>query len=185
MLAHELDHLRRGDPLTGWWVGVARAAYFFVPWFWLLRRELNLAQEYLADAAAAAADGRAVDYAAFLVDLSGGKARLPLAAHAVRAGRSDLFRRVTMLLSSRAGVRPPSRVWAGAAACGVLSAAVVLSGIRLGGRRRRPKPKTKKVEKRLRSGSRRPRHRRRAKTERRREAERRAIATTTASGSAS
>ena len=147
VLAHELDHLRRGDPLTGWWVGVARAVYFFVPWFWLLRKELNLAQEYLADAAAAAADGQAVDYAAFLVDLSGGKARLPSAAHAVRAGRSDLFRRVTMLLNSGAGAgRRVSRMWAGAAACGVLSAAVVLSGI---GWAADDEPQPKKVEKKV------------------------------------
>lgn len=146
VLAHELDHLRRGDPLTGWWVGVARAVYFFVPWFWLLRRELHLAQEYLADAAAAA-DGRAVDYAAFLVDLSGGKARLPLAAHAVRAGRSDLFRRVTMLLSAKAGSgRQMSRMWAGAAACGVLSAAVVLSGIGTAADDDPPRKVEKKIE---------------------------------------
>ena len=55
VFAHELDHVRRGDLATGWWVGLARAAYFFVPWFWPLRRELSLAQEYLADAAAATA----------------------------------------------------------------------------------------------------------------------------------
>jgi beta-lactamase regulating signal transducer with metallopeptidase domain len=148
VFAHELDHVRRGDLATGWWVGLARAVYFFVPWFWPLRRELSLAQEYLADAAAAAADGRAVDYAAFLVNLSGGPARLPRLAHAVRAGRSDLFRRVTMLVQSGAGVdRRCPRGWAALAAGGVLSAAVLLSGLGLASADdEKPQPE-KKVEK--------------------------------------
>src|SRR5581483_5517852 len=129
--------------------GLARAVYFFVPWFWPLRRELSLAQEYLADAAAAAADGRGVDYAAFLVNLSGGPARLPRLAHAVRAGRSDLFRRVTMLVQSGAGVdRRCPRGWAALAAGGVLSAAVVLSGLGLASADdQKPQPE-KTVEKR-------------------------------------
>jgi beta-lactamase regulating signal transducer with metallopeptidase domain len=141
VLAHEGEHLRRGDALTGWWVGVARALYFFLPWFWPLRRELALAQEYLADAAAAAADGRPVDYAAFLVDLSGDRARLPLAAFAVRAGSSDLFRRVTMLLSAKAGPRRPTRGWVVLAAGAVLAATVLLSGVGLADE----KPKPKKI----------------------------------------
>jgi len=150
VFAHELDHVRRGDLASGWWVGLARAMYFFVPWYWPLRRELSLAQEYLADAAAAAADGRAVDYAAFLVDLSGGPARVPRMAHAVRAGGSDLFRRVTMLLESGAGVdRRCSRGWAALAAGGVLSAVVLLSGLGIASAQdEKPKPdKTEQAEK--------------------------------------
>jgi beta-lactamase regulating signal transducer with metallopeptidase domain/tetratricopeptide (TPR) repeat protein len=129
VFAHELDHVRRGDPATGWWAGVARALYFFVPWLWPLRRELVLAQEHLADAAAAAAGGSPAEYAAFLVDLSGGSARVPAGAHAVRAGRSDLYRRVSMLLSSDAGSARRGSRWAVAAAAGVVSAAVLLSGV--------------------------------------------------------
>jgi serine protease Do len=148
VFAHELEHVRRGDLAAGWWVGVARAVYFFLPWFWPLRREMVLAQEYLADAAAADADGRPVDYAAFLVDLSGGPARLPRMAHAVRAGRSDLFRRVTMLLQSGAGVdRRCPRGWTVLAAGGVLSAAVLLSGLGIAwADDEKPQPE-KKVEK--------------------------------------
>ncbi|HET6574574.1 MAG TPA: M56 family metallopeptidase [Fimbriiglobus sp.] len=147
VFAHELDHVRRGDLATGWWVGLARAMYFFVPWYWPLRRELNLAQEYLADAAAAAADGRAVDYAAFLVDLSGGPARVPRMAHAVRAGGSDLFRRVTMLLKSGAGLdRRCPRGWAALAAGGVLSAAVLLSGLGIAQAQDEKPPPEKKAQ---------------------------------------
>ena len=40
--------------LVPWIVfGLAQVVYFFVPWFWLLKREVRLCQEYLADAAVA------------------------------------------------------------------------------------------------------------------------------------
>lgn len=131
VFAHELDHLRRGDPWTGWWVGVARAVYFFVPWVGRLKRDLGLVQEYLADAAAAAAAGRAEDYAAFLVKLSGGPGnrRTPVGVAGVRARKSDLFRRVTMLLSVTEKTRRASRGWNVLAGAGVLGLVVAVSGI--------------------------------------------------------
>lgn len=143
VFAHELDHIRRGDPATSAWVGAAGALFFFVPWFWLLRRDLSLTQEYLADAAAAAADGRPVDYAAFLVNLSGGPAKIPFGANGVRAGKSDLFWRVNMLLnpSGQAG-----RGWAAVATGGVLAVAVLLSGMGFASAED-DKPKTEKTEK--------------------------------------
>ncbi len=135
VLAHELDHLRRGDPRTGVWVGLARALYFPVPWFWAVRREIDLTQEYLADAAAAGA--RTADYAAFLVELSSrpGVSRFVRAVPSlagVRAGQSDLYRRVTMLLESN-GERKSrgGRAWTTAAIAGAVTAAVALSGVRL------------------------------------------------------
>lgn len=149
VFAHELDHVRRGDPATGWWAGLARSLFFFVPWLWLLRRDLVLAQEYLADAAAAAAGGSPADYAAFLVDLSGGPGRVPVGAHAVRAGRSDLFRRVNMLLQSDAGAARRGSRWAFAAALGVLSTAVLLSGIGFAAAEDDDAPKPKTVEKKV------------------------------------
>lgn len=142
VFAHELDHVRRGDPATGAWVGAAGALFFFVPWFWLLRRDLSLTQEYLADAAAAAADGRPVDYAAFLVNLSGGPSKIPFGANGVRAGKSDLFRRVNMLLN------PSGRAdhgWAAVATGGVLAVAILLSGLGFASAED-DKPKTEKVE---------------------------------------
>ncbi len=134
VLAHEFDHLRRGDPWDGWWAAVARAVYFFLPPFWAVRRELGLAQEYLADAAAAAV-GRADEYAAFLVALSGGaaggrRARTPAGAAGVRAGKSDLYRRITMLLqpSERVEPRAPRR-WSAAVAGLFAGGALAVSGV--------------------------------------------------------
>lgn len=135
VLAHELEHVRRGDHRSAYWAGVARAVFFFVPWLWPVRRELGLAQEYLADAAAAEAGGRPVDYAAFLVNLSGTPlerrlARPSLASTGVRAAKSDLFRRVNMLLNRDTNLeRRAPRLFAAAAGAGVLAAAVGLSGV--------------------------------------------------------
>jgi beta-lactamase regulating signal transducer with metallopeptidase domain len=135
MLAHELDHVQRGDHRTAYWVGLVRAVFFFVPWFWPLRKQLRLNQEYLADAAAAGAGGRPVDYAAFLVDLSGTPqerrlARPSLASTGVRAAKSDLFRRVNMVLKWGSGLeRRVPRGFAVVAGAGVLAAAVGLSGL--------------------------------------------------------
>jgi exonuclease VII small subunit len=135
ILAHEFDHVRRRDHRMVWWVGLARAVFFFIPWFWAVRRELALAQEYLADQAAVAADGRPVDYAAFLVQLTTDMAgtrcdRPPLAASGVQAGRSDLFRRVNMVLQNRSQFpRRFSRLGAAVTASSVLGLATVISGL--------------------------------------------------------
>lgn len=130
VFAHELDHLRRGDARTAHWVGVARAVFFFVPWFWLIRRDLGLSQEYLADAAATNAGGNPADYAAFLVDLSGGRtSRRPLAAARMRAGKSDLFRRVHMLLNVKTAARRVTRGFTWLAGTAAVVAAVGLSGV--------------------------------------------------------
>lgn len=135
VLAHELDHLRRGDPGTGVWIGFARAIYFVLPWFWSVRRELDLTQEYLADAAAAGS--RSADYAAFLVELSSrpGVSRVVKAVPTlagVRAGQSDLYRRVTMLLEPKSSRKSRwGRAWTTLAIGGTVAVAVALSGVRL------------------------------------------------------
>ncbi|MGL6074714.1 MAG: M56 family metallopeptidase [Fimbriiglobus sp.] len=134
VLAHEVDHLRRGDPLTGCIMAWVKACYFYVPWFWSLKREMLLGQEYLADAAAIAAGGKPIDYATFLVNLSQGTTsptgRGALPAHGVRAGRSDLYRRVNMVLSNETpAARRNARRWSLLAGTGLLAAAVCLSGV--------------------------------------------------------
>lgn len=149
VLAHELDHLRRGDTRTACWVGVARAVFFFVPWFWVLRKDLTLCQEYLADAAAAGTGDTPADYAAFLVELSGGRSsRRPLAAARMRAGKSELFRRVHMLLTTQAAVRGATRGFTWLAGTAAVAAAVGLSGLGFADEPKKdePKPKVKVIE---------------------------------------
>lgn len=137
VFAHELTHLRRRDPWSYWAVGLAQAVYFYVPWFWWVKRQIRLCQEYVADAAAAREGAAADDYAEFLVNLAKGPAT-PLGAAGL-GSTSDLFRRVQMLLqtSSRgpaAGSRRPAFVAFG----GLLTAALLASGI--GVRAEQPKP---------------------------------------------
>ena len=96
VFAHELTHLRRRDPWSSWGFGLAQAVYFFLPWFWWVRRQVRLCQEYVADAAAAGAGPAADEYAEFLVSLARGTA-VPLGATGLGSS-SDLLRRVQMLL---------------------------------------------------------------------------------------
>jgi beta-lactamase regulating signal transducer with metallopeptidase domain len=137
VFAHELTHLRRRDPWSYWAVGLAQAVYFYLPWFWWLKRQVRLCQEYIADAAAAREGAAADDYAEFLVNLAKGPVA-PLGAAGLGAS-SDLFRRVHMLLQpssrdSNSGSRSSARL----AGLGLLTAAVLASGV--GVRADDPKP---------------------------------------------
>jgi beta-lactamase regulating signal transducer with metallopeptidase domain len=131
IFAHELAHLRRGDAWTAFWFGLAEALYFALPWFWWLKRQVRLCQEYVADAEAAG-ETRAEDYASFLVNLSrsprGGR-RLA-AASGVLGSPSELYRRITMLLQDSKRVeRSCPRRWSLLAFSGLLSLAVLASGV--------------------------------------------------------
>jgi beta-lactamase regulating signal transducer with metallopeptidase domain len=125
VFAHELGHLSRRDPLAGWLLGLARAAYFVWPWLAGLRREVRLAQEHLADAAAAKAAGPA-DYAELLIRLTRSRPA-PLVAAAARGSSSELYRRVTMLLRTKGQVegRCPRRL--ALAVGGALTALAVMA----------------------------------------------------------
>ncbi len=106
-LAHEWSHVVRGDLASWTLAGVARAVHFQQPLVWLLRRQLRLSQDYLADAAAAGT-GTPEDYAEFLTNVSQAFKRPKLAPGlGIAARRSDLHRRVVMLVEN---ARPLERV---------------------------------------------------------------------------
>jgi beta-lactamase regulating signal transducer with metallopeptidase domain len=133
VFAHELAHLEHGDLLTGVWLALAQILYFPLPWFWWLRGQITLAQEFVADASAAAVTNRADDYASFLLELSRRltppRCRLAVAT-GVLGKPSDLYRRIAMLLNSPQGFeRRCPRGWTMLAAGGFLAVALVLSGI--------------------------------------------------------
>jgi beta-lactamase regulating signal transducer with metallopeptidase domain len=131
IFAHELTHLERRDAWTCWLFSLGQIVYFYQPWFWWLRRQVRLCQEYIADAAAAAQAPSAVDYAQFLLSLTPAPA-VGLGASGVLESTSDLFRRITMLLQGPARVEKCCpRWWSLAAACGLLALAVLVSGISL------------------------------------------------------
>jgi hypothetical protein len=146
VFAHELGHLARRDPLAGWLLGLARAAYFVWPWLAGIRREVRLAQEHLADADAARATGPA-DYAELLIRMTRNRA-VPLGAAGVRDSGSELYRRVTMVL--RTGGRlegRASRRWALAAAGGLTALAVLAAGLSVQPRPARAAEPEKKADK--------------------------------------
>jgi hypothetical protein len=129
VFAHELTHLDRRDAWSCWLFGLGQAVYYFLPWFWQVRRQVRLCQELIADAAVTEHGAAAADYAEFLVTLTRRPA-LPVAATGVLGHSSDLLRRVTMLLQDpvRQPGRRPDR-WALAACASLLALALVGSGV--------------------------------------------------------
>jgi hypothetical protein len=144
VLAHEWTHLERHDARAGLLFGLGRVLYFPLPWFWELRRQVQLCQEYVADAAAAAL-GRSEDYAQFLLTWAAAPAP-PAGAPGVFGHNSDLFRRVTMLLQdSRPVERRCPRRWSFSMAAGLLALAGLVAGIHLqAGATQVPKEEPKK-----------------------------------------
>jgi beta-lactamase regulating signal transducer with metallopeptidase domain len=130
VLAHELTHIERRDALSGVLFALGQAVFFHLPWFWMVRKQVRLCQEYVADASAVA-ERPAEDYAEFLLTFTEAKA-LPLGATGVSGPVSDLFRRVTMLLQNplRIEKRCP-RLWTCGLAGVLLALAALLGGIGL------------------------------------------------------
>jgi beta-lactamase regulating signal transducer with metallopeptidase domain len=130
VLCHELTHLDRRDAWGGFLFNVGQVLYYYLPWFWHLRRRASLCQEYLADASAVEAEAR-LDYAQFLLGIIR-KPALPIGVTGVSGYSSDLFRRITMLLRSPLVLdRRVPRLWSLATGCCLLALAVLLSGVGL------------------------------------------------------
>ncbi len=128
VFAHELTHVVRRDAWSALLFAAGQMLYFVLPWFWWLRRQVRLCQEYVADAAAAA-QRPADEYAEFLLSLTTHPA-VPLGATGVSGTKSDLYRRVTMLLQNPVRVETKCpRGWTIAAATVVLGLAVVAAGV--------------------------------------------------------
>ncbi|MBI3409496.1 MAG: PDZ domain-containing protein [Planctomycetes bacterium] len=130
VFAHELTHLVRHDAWSSVLFALGQVVFFYLPWFWSLRRQVRLCQEFVADAAAVT--GRPADeYAAFLLSLIASQA-VPLAATGVSGNRSDLYRRVSMLLKSPMRVEQTCpRSWTWASAGVLLALAVIIGGVGL------------------------------------------------------
>jgi len=143
VLVHELAHVQRRDAWACWLFGLGQVVFFVLPWFWWLRRQVRLNQEYIADAAAVAAGGRPEDYAQFLLGLTTAPA-LPAGVMGVVGPSSDLYRRITMLLQSPVKVeRRCPRTWSLLTAGGLLGLAVLAAGL---GLQAAPVPEPKKDE---------------------------------------
>src|SRR5262249_31096007 len=69
-LADELSPIERRDVATLLLASVVQLICFYQPFYWWLRRQMSLCQDFLADAKAASETGSAEDYAQFLVRLA-------------------------------------------------------------------------------------------------------------------
>ena len=132
-LAHEWSHIERGDARAWNFATLAGIVLFYQPLFWWLRRQLRLCQDYLADDRAAALSS-ADDYAAYLVHLARlGRTALALPALGVGDRRSNLYRRVTMLVQDHEPLERRCRAaWSLSAATAAAVVIVFASGLRLG-----------------------------------------------------
>jgi beta-lactamase regulating signal transducer with metallopeptidase domain/5-hydroxyisourate hydrolase-like protein (transthyretin family) len=99
-LAHEWSHIERRDIRVWHLATVAQFLFFYQPFFWWLRRQVRLCQDFLADARAAEQADSAEDYATYLLGLARRRLRLS-AGLGVADKRSNLYRRILMLVHNR------------------------------------------------------------------------------------
>ncbi len=111
-LAHEWAHVARHDFRAWLLAGLARALFFYQPLVWWLRRQLRLCQDFLADAQAAGQASQVEDYAEFLTALAAKEKWRPAALGlGMRPGKSELYRRVIMLLKNQPLEDRAGRFW--------------------------------------------------------------------------
>jgi RNA polymerase sigma-70 factor (ECF subfamily) len=107
VLAHEFAHIRNNDLA---WLSVSRALFILLwaqPIYWLVRRQMRLDQEALADAAAAALTSRehyAEQLVAWARNLGCRPALQVASAVGLWEGASQLQQRIALLLNDRVSV---------------------------------------------------------------------------------
>jgi hypothetical protein len=102
VLAHEMSHVRRGDPLLGWVPAAAQIVFWFFPPVRFAAREYLAAREQVSDADALRATGVSPhDYGALLLDYGVGRiSEVPGVASCGSRGARELKRRLDMLSSN-------------------------------------------------------------------------------------
>lgn len=142
VLAHELAHVRRRDPLASLAADLARALFWFLPWVWGAARGMRIERELACDDLVVSLGARPSSYGAVLLDLfrcqqaaaagPGGQPGLAWNALATPAGRhsASLFEhRLRALL--RRGKREPPAARRRSGLAFVALAALFVAGVRL------------------------------------------------------
>jgi hypothetical protein len=133
-LAHELSHVRRSD-VAQWWALAALAPFlWYQPLYWVLRRELRLCQDQIADQFASDQSADALSYAEVLVELARFRhCRQAGLALTMNHGRSNLYRRIQLLVSANRHLASVCRYWTvGVAAAVLIAAGGALAMVNLG-----------------------------------------------------
>jgi hypothetical protein len=124
-LAHEWSHIRSYDVAQLWALQALEPLVWFQPCYWILRRQLRLCQDQLADHFATSGTADSFGYAELLLELARSRDRAPTnLAASIGGGRSNLFRRIEWLLSQDHRLSATCRGRALAVAATLLSLAV-------------------------------------------------------------
>ena len=111
-LAHEWSHICHHDIAQWWLIQAMQPLFWYQPLFWLLRRELRLCQDQLADHFAVGQVSDAISYAEVLLELAKTRQRMQTSlALTMNDGRSNLFRRVQLLVSANHQLATACRSW--------------------------------------------------------------------------
>ncbi|MEX2140537.1 MAG: M56 family metallopeptidase [Pirellulales bacterium] len=133
-LAHELSHVHRHDVAQWWALQALQPLLWYQPLYWVLRRELRLCQDQIADHFASAHAADALSYAEVLVELAKFRhCRQAGLALTMSHGRSNLYRRIQLLVSANRHLASVCRYWAvGVAATVLIAAGGALATVNLG-----------------------------------------------------
>lgn len=120
-LAHEWSHLNHHD-FRAWLVAsLVRMLFFYQPLVWWLRGQLRLCQDYVADAQASCEALQPEDYAEFLaLRAAVGSLRPAMGGLGMGCRKSELHRRIVMLVQNRPIQRRTSWLWSVSVACAAL-----------------------------------------------------------------
>ncbi len=142
MLAHELAHLVRRDPIWLMISHVLTGVLFFQPLNWVARRRLREISEMLSDEWAVGFTGRPLSLAGCLAEVAAwsvGVRPLPLPGMADRP--SNLAKRIRRLLDeTRSPEHPARRVWLGVAMVALLIVIVAAAPAISAARSQEPAP---------------------------------------------
>ena len=115
-LAHEWTHVQRRDFRVWLMAGLVRVLFFYHPLVWWMRRQLRLCQDYVADARAARHAPQPEDYAEFLtVRAAAGSLHPAIVALGMGFRKSELYRRVVMLVENQPIESRTPRLWSASA----------------------------------------------------------------------
>lgn len=134
-LKHEWAHIENGDLRALGFVWGCQFLLWIQPLFWLLRRDLRICQDFLADHRAAGEGLDRVDYSQLLLDCTKHRLTRPIPGTIALFDRSShLMKRVRMILESDFTLRPQSHRWFSlGAGVGLLGLAVLFGAVRLHG----------------------------------------------------
>ena len=131
-LAHEWTHVERHD-FRAWFVaGLARLLFFYQPLVWWLRRQLRLCQDFVADARASRQAPQPEDYAEFLtIRAAAGSLHPAMVGLGMGFRKSELYRRVIMLVENPSLESRPPRLWTVSVTCAALALMAVVAALSL------------------------------------------------------